>query len=115
MGTYKIQDLVDGLGLEIISNNISLDVDITGVYIGDLLSWVMANINRGNVWITIQTHVNTIAVASLAEACGIIIPESAEIDANTIAKAEEHNIPLLRSKLTAYELAKRISNIVDKK
>lgn len=111
----QVKDLVEKLGLEIISKNINLETDIYGVYIGDLLSWVMANIKQGDVWITIQTHVNIIAVASLGEAACIIIPENAEIDPNTVVKSEEQSIPLLRSDLTAYELAKEISKLVDEK
>ena len=46
-----------------------------GVYIGDLLSWVMAHGKAGMAWITVQTHMNVIAVASLMEMSAVIIPE----------------------------------------
>lgn len=105
---YKVSELVKSLELEIIAGEFGLENAITGVYIGDLLSWVMANLQSGNIWITIQTHVNILAVALLAEASCIIIPESAEVDSQTIAKANEEGIPLLRSRLSAYQLAIKI-------
>lgn len=103
-----IKKLVEELNLEVVGGAEGLNREYSGVYISDLLSWVMAKLQPGNVWITIQTHVNIVAVALLGEAACIIIPEDAEIDENTIEKANEEGIPLLRSPLTAYELALRI-------
>lgn len=113
---YPLQDLVDNLKLEVVSNDMGLEnISIKGVYIGDLLSWVMANIKEGDAWITIQTHLNIVAVAALGEASCIIIPEGAKIDNDTINKAVEQKIPILKSNLTAYDLAVRINKLVDKK
>ncbi|KAB3535926.1 AraC family transcriptional regulator [Alkaliphilus pronyensis] len=103
-----VKELIQALDLEVIAGIEGEDREITGVYISDLLSWVMANLQAGNVWITIQTHVNVVAVALLGEASCMIIPEGAEIDENTIEKANQEKIPLLRSKLTAYQLALKI-------
>ena len=41
--------------------------EINGVYIGDLLSWVMGKAQYDNVWITIMSNINVIAVASLSD------------------------------------------------
>lgn len=113
---YKIENLVENLQLEIVSKSIDITgINMSGVYIGDLLSWVMGNIKPGDAWITIQTHVNIVAVAALGDASCIIIPENAEIDESTIQKSEEQNIPIFRSNLTAYELACKISRLIDEK
>ncbi|MBM7613565.1 DRTGG domain-containing protein [Alkaliphilus hydrothermalis] len=101
----RVNTLVEKLQLEVVAGADGLEKEVKGMYVGDLLSWVMANIRNGNCWITIQTHVNVIAVALLGEASCIIIPEKAEIDEATIEKANIENIPLLRSPLSAYELA----------
>ncbi|ABR48434.1 HPr kinase [Alkaliphilus metalliredigens QYMF] len=104
-----VGDLIKELELEVMAGDQeAMDKAVTGVYIGDLLSWVMSRIETGNIWVTIQTHVNVVAVALLGEASCIIIPEGAEIEQDTIVKAEEEGIPLLRSKLSAYELAVRM-------
>ncbi|SCY16424.1 DRTGG domain-containing protein [Alkaliphilus peptidifermentans] len=106
-----VKELIEALNLELIAGEEGTENKITGVYISDLLSWVMAKLQAGNVWITIQTHVNVVAVALLGEASCMIIPEGADIDENTIAKANEEKIPLLRSQLTAYELALKIKEV----
>ncbi len=107
----QVKSVVEKLQLEIIAGAGGLETEVNGMYIGDLLSWVMANIDKGNCWVTIQTHVNVIAVALLGEASCVIIPENAEIDENTIEKANAENIPLLRSSLSAYEIALMFSKL----
>lgn len=79
--------------------------EITGGYSSDLLSWVMAHGVRGGAWITVQTHLNIIAVASLLEMSCIIIPEGIEVDKPVLDKAEEEGIAVLSSGRTAYELS----------
>ncbi len=108
---HKVNDLIKLLELELIAGEGGLENTISGVYIGDLLSWVMAHLQAGNIWITIQTHVNILAVALLADASCIIIPEYAEIDSQTIEKANYEGIPLLRSKFSAYQLAIKIKEL----
>ena len=70
----------------------------------DLLSWVMAHGQAGMAWITVQTHMNVIAVASLMEMSAVIIPEGIEMEAPSLAKAKEEGIAVLSSGKTAFEL-----------
>ena len=44
-----------------------LELEVTGAYCGDLLSDVMANAAKGELWLTIQSHQNIVAVAVLKE------------------------------------------------
>lgn len=104
-----VKDLIEALELEMLGGSEGLDKEINGVYIGDLLSWVMAHVQPGDAWITIQTHVNIIAVGVLGEVSCIIIPENAEVDEATITKANVEEIPLLRSSLNAYQLAIKLN------
>lgn len=104
-----VLELVEELQLEVLAGENGLQENINGVYVCDLLSWVMSKLEKGNCWITIQTHVNIVAVALLGEASCILIPENAQVDDNTIVKANAEDIPLLRSSLNAYQLAKKIS------
>ena len=48
---------------------------IDGVYIGDLLSWVMGRAKADDAWITIMTNINVVAVASLADTACIVLAE----------------------------------------
>ncbi|MEW6599735.1 MAG: serine kinase, partial [Nitrospirota bacterium] len=59
----KLRDVVESLSLEVKTGKANLDNIVTGVYISDLLSDVMGNSKEGNIWITLQTHLNIVAVA----------------------------------------------------
>lgn len=91
---------------KIVAGEEGLDNQIKGVYIGDLLSWVMGKAREFDVWITIQGHLNIIAVAALTGVSCIIVAEGAEIEADTIKKAELEDILLISTKLTSYDVAK---------
>jgi len=83
----------------------SLDAEVTCGYACDLLSWVMAHGQPGMAWITVQTHVNVIAVAALMEMACVILPEGVELEEAAVKKAREENLPVLMSAKTAYELS----------
>jgi len=100
----KVRDLIEKLNFRLITEETTLDKEITGLYCGDLLSWVMSRAKQGNAWITVQTHVNIIAVATLVEMSCIIIPESIEIDPETISRANQENITIISTNLNAYEI-----------
>ncbi len=76
-----------------------------GVYIGDLLSWVMGRAEADNIWITIMSNINVIAVASLADVSCIILAENVEADEDLLKVANEKDINILSSPLPAYESA----------
>ena len=77
-------------------------------YVSDLLSDVMANAKAGDLWVTLQTHQNIVAVASLKEIAGIIIIGGREPEKTTLAKAEEENIPIFLTNLPAFEVVGRL-------
>ena len=51
---------------------------------------------------TIQTHLNVIAVACLHDFACVIIPESVEVPRETLQKADEENMPVLSATQSAY-------------
>ena len=79
--------------------------EITGVYIGDLLSWVMGRAESGDAWITIMSNINIVAVASLADVACIILAEGVELDETVCATALQKGINIYTSDKTAYQLA----------
>ena len=85
------------------------DEPVTGVYIGDLLSWVMGRATKGDAWITIMTNVNILAVASLAEVSCVILAEGTELSPELIETAKGKNINVISSNLPAYEIAKLLA------
>jgi serine kinase of HPr protein (carbohydrate metabolism regulator) len=87
------------------------NIEIEGVYIGDLLSIVMSKAKKNYAWITIQTHINIVAVAELLELSCIIVVENMEVDNDTLDKAKELKIPIFKTKESAYQMACRMSDM----
>jgi len=107
----KLAHLVDTLGLEVRSARGSLSNEVTGGYASDLLSDVMGNSRQGNLWITLQIHVNIVAVASMKDLAGIILVNGREPEEDTVHKAEAEGIPVMLSRLPAFELVGALYNL----
>jgi predicted transcriptional regulator len=107
----KVSEIIDPLGLTVAAGQKALDQDIKGGYCGDLLSDVMANADKGSVWLTIQGHQNIVAVAVLRELAAVIIVNNRALDEDTKAKAEDEGIPVLQSQEKAFELAGRLAEL----
>ena len=86
--------------------------EINGVYIGDLLSWVMGIASCDDVWITIMTNVNVLAVASLADTSCVILAEGVSLEQDVIDTALDKGINILASDMSAYEIAVALSNAI---
>jgi serine kinase of HPr protein (carbohydrate metabolism regulator) len=107
----KIKDIIKILDLQVISGEEFLSREVTGGYAGDLLSDVLANSRKGNLWITLQIHQNIIAVASSKELSGIIIVNGRKPEEETLKSAHEEKIPVLISNLLTYEVVGRLYEI----
>ena len=89
----------------------SPESSIDGVYAGDLLSWVMAKAKTGNLWLTIMSNVNIVAVAALTEISAIILAEDVQCDTEVLTVANEKGINILSSPLSVYQLSVKLSNL----
>jgi len=78
--------------------------EVLGGYASDLLSDVMANSREGDIWVTMQKHVNIVAVAHLNGLAGIILVNGREPEPDTVKRAEEQHIPVLTTQLQAFEV-----------
>ena len=107
----KVSQLLDNLDATLLSGKNGLDKMVTGFYIGDMLSWVMANAEEGQAWITIQTNINVIAVAVMTDISCVIVAENAEVPHETLVKSDEENIPILQSALTAFEITVQCAGV----
>ena len=76
---------------------------IDGVYVGDLLSWVMGRAKADDAWITIMSNVNVIAVASLSDVACVILAEGVNFDDEVARTAEERGINVLKTSLPSFE------------
>lgn len=104
----NVGDVVGQLSLEVKTVNGDLRREVRGCYISDLLSDVMANAREGELWITLQTHPNIIAVASLKNLAGIIITNKRTPEEETLKKAEAENVTVAVSSLSTFEAGGRL-------
>lgn len=86
--------------------------EISGVYIGDLLSWVMGRALSGDAWITIMSNKNILAVASLADCSCIIVAEDVTLDPDVLDTAGEKDINILYYKNSIYDAAVCLSGLI---
>ncbi len=77
--------------------------EIQGGYASDLLSDVMANSHEGDLWVTLQKHVNIVAVAQLNGLAAIILVNGRKPEPDTLARAEEMGIPIVSTPLQAFD------------
>ena len=104
----KVRELVEKLGLNVLSGADGLDREIEGCYVSDLLSDVMGNADMGNVWVTLQTHKNVMAIASLKELACVILVKGLTAPDDTVAQSNEEGIPFLNTPMSTYEVAGKI-------
>ena len=85
--------------------------EIRGVYVGDLLSWVMGRAQADNVWLTIMSNLNIVAVATLADVSCIILCEGVTLEESVRSTAEAKGVNILATEAPAYETAKKLAEL----
>ncbi|MBQ9298996.1 MAG: AraC family transcriptional regulator [Clostridia bacterium] len=104
----KIKDILPLIEAQVKTPGADLDKDVLCGYTCDLLSWVMAHGQEGMAWVTVQTHMNVIAVAALHDMACVIMPENIQMEKESIEKAAEEGICVLESGLSGYEICGRL-------
>ena len=105
----KINEIIKTLECDVLVEGGSQDV-LDG-YTSDLLSDVMGNCPEGGVWITIQRHMNVIAVAQLKRIAAIILVNNSTPDETVIERAKEEGIHILCTKLNAFQVSGKVYNL----
>jgi predicted transcriptional regulator len=106
--------LVNLLDFETLTGEVNLDKEVKSGYVSDLLSDVIANIEEGSVWITIQRHINILGVAKLKDVVAIIIPRKLELEQEVIERAKSEKIAILRDFRSAFEISGLIYNALSR-
>lgn len=106
-----MRDILEKLDLTIAAAPDALDREVSGGYASDLLSCVMASAQKGNVWVTLQSHPNIVAVAVLLELAGVIIAEGRDPEIITLDKAAEEGIPILTTPRTTFTTVAHLSKL----
>ena len=103
-----LKEIIDAFNLRVVCGTGFLEREIAAGYVGDLLSDVMANAKKGDIWLTRQAHPNIVAVAVLRMLSGVIIINNREPEEETVTKALKEKLPIMTSELPAFELAGRL-------
>lgn len=106
-----IRELCQQFDLKSLTDEAGFDRPVTGGYTGDLLSWVMARLPADAAWLTVMGNINAIAVASLKDAACMILTDSAPLDDDALAKAQQLDFAVLSSKQGSFALGAKIAEL----
>ena len=109
-----VREITEKLGLKVCCGAKGLDREIQGGYTSDLLSDVMGNAGEGNIWITLQTHKNIMAIASLKELSAIVLVKGFQPEEDTIQESEAEGIPILSTTEQSFEITGKIFELLKK-
>lgn len=87
------------------------DETIASAYVCDLLSLAMANARAGTAWVTIQSHVNVVAVASLTGCACVVVAGRVPVSDETLAAARARSVCMLSAPCAAYGAAVQLSRL----
>lgn len=105
----SLNTIAQNLNLQLITSQKEFDkIEPTACYASDMLSCVMSGAPRQAIWITLQAHMNIVAVAALLELSAIIITENAPLDNHAIERANEKGVTIFTTPLTTFEVAGRL-------
>jgi len=101
----NLQQIIERLNLNLLTDPRDFEtIHPEGGYTSDLLSCVMAGAKSKYIWVTLQAHLNIVAVAALLDVAAIIVTEDAQPDAATITKANEQGVILLSTSMPSFEV-----------
>ncbi len=104
-----LQEMIDNLDLQVLTTPKNFaQIQPSGGYASDLLSCVMAGAQHQGIWVTLQAHVNIVAVAALLDLAAVIITENAMPDEATIARANQEGITLLSTSMPTFGIVGKL-------
>ena len=109
-----IADLVKEFDLEVFCGADKLMTPVKGAYSSDLLSDVMGKAIEGDIWITMQTHRNIIAVSSLKELAGILVVNGGRPEPETLSAADSEGVILVGTKESAFTTCGKLYKIMER-
>ena len=105
--------IILSLNLQVFSSDEYVDQEISGGYASDLLSDVLAHAKEGQIWVTVQTHKNVLAVASMKRLSAILLVNGLEPDGDMLEQNQSERIPILGTNLSAFEIIGELYILLD--
>ena len=84
------------------------DREISGVFISDMVSDVMAGAKADNVWVTVQTHKNIAAAANLVDVAAVIIVRGKKVPEDTVQMADRAKLTLFSTEEDTFQIAVKL-------
>lgn len=109
MTVYELNKM---LQLEVVAGEQGVHKEIRGGFVGDLLSLVMAHAKEADVWITVQGHINSVAVAVLINLTAIILTQGSLPSSEMIQKANEESIVILTTPKSSFEIVSLLAPLL---
>ena len=108
----RVKEFAQKTGFKIWASDKALEREIAGVFVGDLLSWVMSRAQSGDCWFTVMGNINAVAVSVLADCACIVLCENAPLDDAAKLKAQQQDVNILLSEQNAYTLSAALSKLL---
>lgn len=107
-----VQGLMDQGIFDVVNQGDGLDREITTPFCCDLLSIAMGRAPSGCAWVTVMGNMNTLAVATLADAACVILAEGAVLDEIAKKKAADQDITVLSTQMPIFEAALKVHGLL---
>lgn len=101
----KVNELFHVSEFKVVNIGENQDREILIPYCCDLLSIAMGKMPSDSAWVTVMGNINTLAVATLADASCIILAEGSKLDEPALKKAREQGITVLETELPIFDAA----------
>ncbi len=101
-----VKEVAETLGLKVLAEG--REQRVSSGYVSDLLSDVIANAEEGCLWITVQRHLNIVAVAQLKKLAGIVISRGGEPEPAVLARAGQEGLFILAAAEDSFTVAGRL-------
>lgn len=112
--SIDIKHFINCIDGEVLTPNVDAEkINVSDGYVSDLLSDVMANAKDNQIWITIMKHLNSVAVASLANIPCIVFANNVKPDDEVVRKANEEGVFMISSKRSSFRIAGQLYTMLN--
>ena len=112
MGIVELTTIIETLALEVKTTGGDLSREVSGVYVSDLLSDVLAHAKEDDLWVTLQIHPNIVAVAAMKDLSGIVLVNGRKPEDETLEKANDEDLPVMTTEMRAFKLAGKLYGLL---
>lgn len=108
------EEIIEALELKVFTVGNMSSEKVTGGYVSDLLSDVMGHAKEGEIWITLQSHLNVVAISSLKELAAILLVKGIVPDKAVIERAGKEGVSLLGTVEDTYTITGKLYQLLGK-